>query len=238
MTATIATTDIATILANAEANYVKAILAKTEAEALENVKKSGSSVAQRKASINKALAEANKQAIAAHVAALKSIPTEASALAAIGDEVSDNGLTTDQAVLAMEHVLHIKAAKDLIDAIYEATRAMVYRTMDLAFADEEFPEHTNGVIDVPETGKRFAREGAGRKAATIDNKALADAIGAELWDEISTEQVTVKRVIDEEKLAAVVADHPELLEAIRGAVVPGEWKTPRLMVRNIPPTKE
>ena len=74
--------------------------------------------------------------------------------------------------------------------------------------------------------------------ATIDNKALADAIGAELWDEISTEQVTVKRVIDEEKLAAVVADHPELLEAIRGAVVPGEWKTPRLMVRNIPPTKE
>lgn len=239
MTATALTaTQFATLLARAEQGYVAAIIAKTDAEAAQETRKTGSNAATRKASIQKALIAANKKAVAAHFAALKAIPAQASAIAALDSEVAENGLTTEQAVLAMEHVLNIKAAKELIDATYEATRAMVYRTMDLAFADEDFPEHTNGVIDVPETGKRFAREGAGRKEATLDEEALIASIGEDAWNEITTEKVVTTRVLDEEKLAALAVDRPELLEAIRAAVVPGEWKTPRLMVRNIPPTKE
>jgi hypothetical protein len=108
--------------------------------------------------------------------------------------------------------------------------------MDLAFEEsgEEFPEHANGFIDVPELGKRFCREGAGRKEATVDFKALRAAVGDELFAEITREKIEIKYELNEATLAAAVLANPDLLEQVRETVVPGDWKSPRLMVRDIP----
>ena len=48
----------------------------------------------------------------------------------------------------------------------------------------------------------------------------------------------VVRVLDENKLIAAVGDNPALLEQVRSAVKAGDWKTPRLMIRDIPANEQ
>ena len=226
---------LAEILPQKGNGYIADILAAADAAALQT-QKLGNNVETRKAAIRKALADANKKAVADHVKACKNLPAQAAEVALRGDEIAENGMSDEDAVLTMRQALDIKLAKELADASYEAIKALVYRSMDLAFAEagEEFPEHTNGYIDVPELGKRFCREGAGRKEATLDDAKLAELLGEELFAAVTTEKVVVTRVVDEDKLAAAVADNPALLEQVRAAVKPGDWKSPRFWVRDIP----
>lgn len=221
-------------LAKTTGGYIASILADADKAALQQTQKTGNNADTRKASISKALAEADKKAVAAHLKAFKNLPSQAAAIAMVGPEAAEEGLSEDETILAMRQVLDIKLAKEMADASYEAVKALVFRTMDVAFADEDFPEHTNGVLDVPELGKRFCREGAGRKEPTIDEAKLAEAFGDELFAAVTTEKVVVARVIDEEKLAAAVAANPALMEAVRASMKSGDWKTPRLWVRDIP----
>jgi hypothetical protein len=222
-------------LSKKDTGYIANLLAQVDADILQT-QKQGNNVETRKAAIRKALADANKKAVADHLKAFKNVPAQAQAIAAFAPEAAERGLDEDEAVVVMRQVLDIKLAKEMADAAYEAAKALVFGSMNLAFAEdgEEFPEHTNGVIDVPELGKRFCREGAGRKDANIDLAALAELVGEEVFAKITAEKVTVTRVIDEDALAAAVNETPELLEQVRAAVKPGDWKTPRLWVRDIP----
>lgn len=222
-------------LAKQKTGYIANLLAQIDADILQT-QKQGNNVETRKAAINKALAEANKKAVADHFKAFKNVPAQAQAIAAFAPEASERGLDSDEAVVAMRQVLDIKLAKEMADASYEAVKALVFNSMNLAFAEqgEEFPEHTNGQIDVPELGKRFCREGAGRKDASIDMDKLAAIVGEDVFNQITAEKVTVERVVDEDALAAAINANPALMEQVRAAVKPGDWKTPRFWVRDIP----
>lgn len=238
--ANITTTSAASLLASLD-GYVAQIVAEKEAEALATEKR-GSNVETRKAALMTALVKANKKVkgssadLAPAATAAKSLPAKSKAIAAFVESATETGLTEEQAVVLLDQMLDAKMVKELIDATYDAAKQAVFASMTLSAEEsgEEFPEHTNMVLDVPELGKRFCREGAGRKPAGIDEAKLAELLGAEGWEAVTTEQTMVVRTIDEAKLAAMVVENPALLEQVRAAVVPGDWKTPRLMIRDIP----
>lgn len=239
MTKSLATTaDLAALLATDEDGFVAAIVA-TEAEKALETEKTGNNAGIRKAAIQKAMISADKKAVADHVAALKAQADLFKKVAALTEEIGENGATTEQAVLLMSMITGGKMGEEFIKAAYELGKELVFRSMDKAFteAGEEFPEHTNGVLDVPELGKRFCREGAGRKDSSLDEDALRERVGEEVWAQITREEVipaTTVRKIDEAALIAAAADNPSLLEDVRAAVKVGDWKSPRLMIRNIP----
>lgn len=247
MTRSIVPTDAAALVASLD-GYVAQIVADVDAKKLAT-EKVGSNVETRKAAHLASLVKANKKVkgctadLAPTAEALKGFVAKAKAVAAFIETAMEEGLTEEQAVLVMSEALDVKLIKEFADATYDAAKTAVFRTMDVAAAEmgEEFPEQTAMTLDVPQTGKRFCREGVGRKPASLDEEKLAELIGAEAWEAITTEQVipaTVVRVIDETKLAAAVADNPALLEQVREAVIPGDWKTPRLMIRDIPATEK
>jgi hypothetical protein len=240
MTKALTPTDAAALVASLD-GYVAQIVAEKEAEALATEKR-GSNVETRKAALMTALVKANKKVkggsadIAPAATAAKALPAKSKALASFVESAIETGLTEEQAVVLLDQMLDAKLVKELIDATYDAAKQAVFASMTMAATEsgEEFPEHTNMVLDVPEMGKRFCREGAGRKPAVLDEAKLAELVGADVWEAITTEQTLVVRQIDEAKLTAAVADNPALLEQVREAVNPGDWKTPRLMIRDIP----
>lgn len=241
MSKSISVSDLASLLAAAKTGYVAEILADEEKKALA-VEKAGTNAATRKANLVKALIKATKKVkgcsedLAPAAQAVRDFLPGAKAVAPIAERVIETGkgLDDDEIVLVTKSVVDGKLVKELVDAAYETSKTAIFRTMDEAAAEEgeEFPEHTNVWIDVPDLGKRLSREGAGRKEAELDQDALRDLVGDEVWAQITSEHVV--RVVDEEKLAKVALKNKGLLEQVRKATVPGGWKSPRLMVRDIP----
>ena len=157
-------------------------------------------------------------------------------LSANGDEIAATGLNEEEIVVAMDLYLKVKMATEGAEAMKDMVRSMVFCSMDLAAAEmgEEFPEHTNMEMDVPEIGKRFCREGAGRKDAEWDMNKLRALVGDEVFFSITTEKVKVTREVDDQALSAAILSNPQLMEQLRDVVKPGGWKSARLMVRDIP----
>lgn len=234
MTKSLTRTEIAALLAKHDKNMVKDILAQVDAAAA--IEKKGTNVELRKAAHRKALKENNAIELNKVTAAQDRMLPAGQQLASQSEQIMETGLDVEQAAVAMQSYLDGKLVAETQTAIQELVRTLVFRSMDLAAAEEgeEFPEQTNMVLDVPELGKRFCREGAGRKPASIDLDALRAAVGEELFAEITTEKVVVTREINEDALSVAVLANPELLEQVRDAVLPGDWKPARLMVRDIP----
>lgn len=230
MTKSLAPAELTALLQAGSSSLIADLLAQADRTAA--LAKKGSNVEARKAAHRKNLAENNKLALAAVNAAFQKLIPLGQTIAAYSEQVMADGADEDQIVDLMTAYTEGKLVAEAQSAIQDLVKTLVFRSMDKAFADEEFPEHTNGFIDVPATGKRFAREGAGRKPAEIDLDALAELVGPEVFAQVTTEVVT--RKIDESALSAAVLADPALLESVRAAIVPGDWKSPRLMVRDIP----
>ena len=240
----ITVSDLAALVAAAKTGYIAEIIAEEEAKALA-VEKRGSNAETRKANLVKALIRAAKKVkgctadIAPAAKAVREFLPESKVVAPIVERAveSGEGLTDDEVVLVAKQIVDGKLVKELVDATYDAAKAAVFRTMDKVAeeAGEEFPEHTNVEIEVPELGKRLVREGAGRKDPSLDEERLRALVGEDVWAEITTEHVV--RVVDDEKLARVALENRGLLEQVREATVPGGWKSPRLMVRDITPNE-
>ena len=232
MTKSLSRTEIAAILAKHDASLVADLLSQVDVASA--IEKKGNNVELRKAATRKALAQNNKieqtKVAEAHDVEL----SRGQRLAAASDSIMETGLDTEQALQAMEAYVSGKLVLETQTAIQDLVKSLVYRSMDLSLAEqgEEFPEQTNAVLDVPEMGKRFTREGCGRKPAEFDLDALRAAVGDEMFAQITAQKVEV--VVDHDALTAAVLADPSLLETVRNAVVPGEWKSPRLMVRDIP----
>lgn len=241
MSKSISVSDLQALLAAAKTGYVAEILEDEERKALA-VEKAGSNAATRKANIIKALLKSLKKVkgcsedLAPSATAIREFLPESKAVAPIVERAVEGGqgLDDEEIVLVAKQVVDGKLVKELVDATYDAAKAAIFLTMNkTAEAEgEEFPEHTNVWIDVPELGKRLSREGAGRKEAELDEEALRDLVGDDLWEQITSE-VTV-RVVDEAKLSKLALKNKGLLEQVRKATIPGGWKSPRLMVRDIP----
>jgi hypothetical protein len=235
-----ATAELAALLVSDEDGFVASIVA-AEADKALQTEKTGNNVAIRKAAIRKAMTGADRKAVADHVGALKSHPELFKAVAARAESISADGASDEDAVLLMKMISGGKLGEEFIKAAYEFGKELVFRTMDIAFAEEEFPEHTNGYIDVPELGKRFCREMAGRQDSSLDEDKLRDLVGEDVWAQITREEVipaTVVRKLDEQSLIAAAAANPALLELVRESVRLGSWKSPRLMIRDIPVTEK
>jgi hypothetical protein len=237
----LAVTDLMAILDKVEGEnaFIQSVLAEADAQALE-IQKKGSNSDTRKAALRTAVAKASKKDLAPVAKALseyKALAHLVSAIAANKDAVDI--LDENEATIVMEQVLSGKLLEEFVKATYETAKSLVFTSLDNGFAEagEEFPEHTNGSIDVPALGKRFVREGAGRKPAILVEADLRDAVGDDVWEEITSEEVIPEqrvRVLDEAKLIAATTANPALLEQVRAAVKAGDWKTPRLMIRDIP----
>ena len=234
MTKALSTNDIVALLKKHDKNVVKSILKQADAAAAQE--KSGNNVELRKAAMRKALKDSNNIVLTKYIEAANDLIPLGQELSTEGDEIIANGLNEEQVVVAMNLFLKVKLATEGADAMKDMVRSMVFRSMDLAAAEqgEEFPEHTNMEMDVPEIGKRFCREGAGRKEAEFDMKKLRALIGDEVFFAITTEKVEVTRVVDDQALSVAILANPELMEKMRDAVYPGEWKSARLMVRDMP----
>lgn len=226
--------EIAAVLAKHDATLVSDLLSQVDVASA--ISKKGNNVELRKAGTRKALAENNKIVQTKVADAGDVMLSRGQRLAAATDSIMENGLDEEQAAQAMQAYVSGKLVVETQGAIQDLVKSLVYRSMDLSMEEqgEEFPEQTNAILDVPELGKRFVREGAGRKPATFDIDALRAAVGDEVFEKITAEKVVVTRVVDEAALTAAVLENPALLETVRDAVVPGDWKPTRLMVRDIP----
>lgn len=241
----ISVSDLATLIAAAKTGYIAEIIKDEERKALA-VEKAGSNAATRKANLIKALIKATKKVrgctedLAPAAQAVREFLPESKVVAPIVEQAAseDRALTDDEVILVAKQVVDGKLVKELVDATYDAAKSAIFRTMDevAAEAGEEFPEHTNVWIDVPELGKRLSREGAGRKEATLDEDVLRELVGETVWKEITSEHVV--RVVDEDKLSKAALKHPALLEQVRKATEVGGWKSPRLMIRDISPNED
>lgn len=230
---TLAPAAIAQLLKKAEKQgFLADILAQVESASAQE--KKGNNIEVRKAAILDALATQNDLALAEITEAYNQHINLSDEAAGFAPEVAEVGLNADQAVTAMRLLLAGKVVSETERAVYELVRQMVFGTLDMAFEDEESPENTNGSIDVPELGKRFSREGAGRKDPKVDFDALRALVGDEVFELVTVEKVVVTREINDAALAKFGLANPAVLEGLRDIVQPGDWKTPRLMVRDIP----
>jgi hypothetical protein len=135
----------------------------------------------------------------------------------------------------MEEALSIAEARSVLDARWETIKEHAFGHMTESFAAEgdEYPEHTPGSIDVPELGKRFAREGCGRQEPELIEKALRALVGPKVWEAITDRETVVVETVSIPKLMAMATGDPSLLEHLRRSLKVGEWKKPRLNVRDM-----
>ena len=237
----LSTTELAAVLdaiAKRDSSLVADVLAQVDVASA--IEKKGSNLETRKATHRKALAQNNKIELTKVSEADDKSLALGQVLATASDSIMERGFSPEEAEQAMQAYLSLKLVVETRSSIQDLVKSLVYRTMDLAAVEqgEEFPEHTNMSIDIEGLGKRFVREGCGRKEATVDLDTLAELVGPEVFASITRDKVVVTREIDETALTLAVLDNPELLEQFRAAVVPGDWKTSRLMVRDIPAEQE
>lgn len=232
MTKAISTDKLVEMLKKHDKSIVADLLKQVDtASALQ---KKGSNVELRKKAMLKSLAENNDIALSEFSDALDSLIPLGQELTQQADGIIAKGLDEVQAVTAMTAYLKGKLVSEGQAALQDLVRNMVFASMDLSAAEqgEEFPEHTNMTMDVPELGKRFCREACGRKDAEFDIDKLRALLGEEKFAQVTNVKVTYE--VDESALSAAVLANPTLMEELRDVIKPGEWKSPRLMVRDIP----
>jgi len=152
-------------------------------------------------------------------------------------------LEESEAFDLMGEYLDLKTIEEFVKARYEEIRQTVFGSMteELAKEGEEFPEHVNHAIEVEDLGQKFCREATGRLDPQLDEERLAELLGEDRWLEVTTEEeipATVVTRLDYDKLMGLVRREPAVMEMLRptdegGALIVGDWKKPRLMVREI-----
>ena len=139
------------------------------------------------------------------------------------DPEQTKDLTPTQAKALMEEDTLRREIQDLVDARKETIKDLVFQaiTEQAAAAGAEEPELTNGEIVVEELGRRFTREGAGYSEASFNMKALREALGDDA-KKVIVEETKVVESVDEDALNSLISGNPELLEKVRGSLVPGK----------------
>lgn len=156
----------------------------------------------------------------------------------------ENHVLENQLVTAlMKEILVEREIKELIDMRNDVIRAAIFAHLT-ALAEargEEFPEHTNGSVEVPTEGKKFTREGTGQKTPILNENKLRALLGEERWEAVCDVTEVPEQVIPAhteysvsgEKIIAAAADDPAILELVKQSLEAGGWKTPKFHIRNL-----
>lgn len=156
------------------------------------------------------------------------------------ESAEPRALTAEEVVaLGAEYVDYLDIAEFL------AVRKDTIRDYVYAHLDETVGEDRSGEIPVPEVGKVFKREGCGRTTPGVDVDRLRELLGADYEQCLEVTEVPEQVIpahtevaFSEEKLMALAARKPEVLEALRQSLIPGQRKTPRFVVRPYKEKKE
>jgi len=152
-------------------------------------------------------------------------------------------LTEAEAEDLMIEVLEVKRLQEMAKSRYEEIRKRVFNSLTESFAEqgEEFPEHVNGYIEVPRLKLKFTRERCGRKDPELDEDKLAELVGEEVWEKVTTVEVIPAqevRTVDMDLYLDAARRDPSLLEKLRQALIVGEFKSPAFHIRDMEPDEE
>lgn len=243
-TSDITPSDISRALAAvAGGDYVSAfdrVLADVAEQALGRAPRS--TVATRKAAFQAALEKSERPMLRGIYERMRSFMAVARKNTTI-TSAAPHELDAAEAKDLMVELLDTKVVKEFIDARYDQIRNTVFASITETFAAQkrEHPEHLAGSLEVPELGKRFSKEAVGRTDPSVDEERLRELLGEQLWSEVTVEEVvpaTTVRRLDHEALMKLAARQPVVMEHLRESVTPGQWKTPRLFVRDIAAKKK
>lgn len=166
------------------------------------------------------------------------------------DEIAVRELSDTPAVLndgekygLMKEHVNLTTIKEVLDARRDFIKTAVFQSLTQENIEKgvEDPENQNGKIEVPELKKVFCREGTGRSNPSINEEKLEDLLGKEVWEKV-IDRVEVPEVVipahvetnlNVDKLMEAATENPELLEKLRESLVPGKYKSPKFVVRDL-----
>lgn len=159
-------------------------------------------------------------------------------LATNGQRVMDG----TQANEMMKRFLDQREIDELTTVVRDLVREAVFGHIDALLESEgiEDPEAHNGVLEVPEFGKKFSREGAGYGTPDFDLPRLRGLLG-ERWAEIVDVQDVPEQIIPAhteevfslDKALKLSQRDTAVMEILRDCLIPGALKTARLWVRDL-----
>ena len=216
------------------ADIVKTVTA--DAAAVEPKKKSN--LAKRKAAFVEAVAKSDRKVLAR---LRKGMREYVSAMADV-EMTEPRELTRDEASALMREIVTRTEIDEFLESRKDTIKSLVFASIEeaLRMKGVEEPEAHSGALYVPELGKVFKKEGAGYKPAQIDQKALKALLGDDAAKVFREETIPAKTVtvLDEESLGKLIMDKPEVLETVRQALIPGELKSARFVIRDYEPGQE
>jgi len=164
-------------------------------------------------------------------------------------EVEFDGSGAELTPVQLAHLMRrdqdTRKIKELVEVVADGVKRIVFEAITAKVArenpDEPFPEYVNDDIEVPELGKRFCRERAGRKVPLIDQEKLRSALGEEKWAQV-TETVHVpahtETNLSEQKLMALATLDPSVLQTIESSLIPAGWNVGAYTVRDLKSRKK
>lgn len=140
-------------------------------------------------------------------------------------------LTHEQLVYLMRRHTDTKAIEELIKVVYGGLKRIIFEAITAKVAREnpaeKFPEYVSDSIDIPEFGKRFCREGAGRMTPLIDQDELRRQLGEQLWERCcETVEVPAhtETKFSEVLLKAEILRDLTLMPKLTASLIPAGWK--------------
>lgn len=135
---------------------------------------------------------------------------------------------------------------ELCDLVKASCKRIAFAAITAKVAAEQpdnpQPEYVSESLNVPSSGKRFCKEGAGRKPPRLKldtdeaGPGLRELLGDEVWEKVCTETVIPeKRVValSEERLLALAITDPTVAAKIESCLIPQGWNVGSYTVRNI-----
>ena len=239
MTNQITETGLAELLAAAKGDYVAVLnQVKEEAKAQDLAKAQRSTVAYRQQVWANAIAKLDRGLLARINKTMQTYLRVVKKNAPVTSAEGPRLLEAEEANGLMTEFLAMRDIEEFVKVRREDIRRAVFGHLTESFAGqgEDFPEHISGSLEVPEHNLRFSREGAGRQDPDLNEDALKERLGEELFNKITTTTVIPAQEITKvsvEKLMELASEDPSVMEAVRESLVLGDWKNPKLYVRKI-----
>lgn len=231
--------DLKALLKQVDGRYVatfEGLVAEEKARAVARAPRS--TVDSRKLAWKEAVAKLDRGLIAKINKTLSGYTKLVRANAEVTSAEKPRILDEDEAQSLMQEYLDLKTIEEFVKSRYEQIRRTAFGSMteSKAAEGEEFPEHVNADIEVEELGQKFVREGTGRKDPALDEDILESLLGDERWQAVTVKEHVPAQTftrLDMDKLMELARKEPAVLELIRDALQEGDWKSPRLSIREI-----